>query len=88
MTKRLFYGLEANLSNTTVNETLSGFFTETGLMGMLGAADYNYVDVFSPFLGTISNRCCCCTEGAPTSTVFTKYVDLVNLIYQKVKVPG
>lgn len=56
-------------------------------MGMLEAADQT-LDVVSPFLGAIFDRCRGCTEGAQITTVFTKYIDLVHRIYQKGEAPG
>lgn len=56
---------------------------ENGLLVMLYRADYNSLDIVSPFLEAIVARFCSFSKEAPISRVFTKYVDLVNSIYEK-----
>lgn len=57
---------------------LNGFFTETGLCGMLEAPDYDAVDVASLFLSILIHEYCGFLETADITAIFIKYVDLVK----------
>ena len=82
------FNLRVDFSRRCSGGTLSGLFTETGLVGMLEGADFNSVDMVSPFLGSIIDRCCDNILIAPVTTVFTKYVELVNFIGRVDCTPG
>ena len=77
-----------DFSKGIINENLSGFFTDSGILGMLEASDLDRIDEVSPFLGAIIDRCCGETKNAPVTTVFTLYVNLLNEIHCRGRTPG
>lgn len=49
-------GLRVNVPKENSDLIVTGLFTETGLVGILEAADFKCVDQVLPFLGVISDR--------------------------------
>lgn len=82
------YDLHVDFSKHSCSGTISGLFTDSGIAGMLEASDLKSVDMVSPFLGAIIDRCCGEVEGAPITKVFTQFKDLMDEVYQRNKVPG
>lgn len=56
----------------------SRLFKETGLMGILEDADNKKVDILSPFLIAIIDRCCGLFKGACSSDVFSMKIILLK----------
>lgn len=82
------YGLHVDFSSGESGLRLSGFFTEHGIVGMLEAKDYDVMDMVSPFIGAIIDRCCGLVDVATVTSSFTQYVDLVSFIFRRNMVPG
>lgn len=61
---------------------------DTGVIGMLGASDYDNMDMISPFIGALIDTCCGTTEEAPDTESFTQYLDLTDFIYSRSAVTG
>ena len=58
----------------------SGLFVEDGkLVGMLEAHDFKVIDMVSPFIGMLVDRCCDEVVTAPTTTLFVQYVDIMQI---------
>lgn len=74
------YGLHVDFLKSPVNGRLFGLFTWTSLMGMLEAADFNIVDMVSPFLGAIIEDCCGLVRVASIFDDFSRHVLLFNKI--------
>ena len=82
------YDLHVDFSKGFTGERLSDLFMDDGLIGMLEAADIKTVDMLSPFLGALIDTYCGEFDKAPVTTVFTQYVDLVDVVYRRNQVPG
>lgn len=82
------YGIHCDYSKGECGGRLNGFFTETGIVGMLEAKEYDSVDMVSPFLGAIIDACCGLTDTADVTQSYTDYADLVDFIYRRNDCPG
>lgn len=61
-----------------VGQRMSASFTEIGILGMFEAANYEKIDLVSPFFEEKVDVCCKNTRKAPVTDVFSLNVDLVN----------
>lgn len=57
---------------------MARFFTETSVLGINEASDYDQLYFDSPFSDNIINKCCKNFCSAPVTNVFTQYVVLVT----------
>lgn len=67
---------------------LNGILTKTGLASMLEVSDYKNVEIVSPFVGVIIDKCCFLDKAADITQVCTACFDMVNLFYRKYMSPG
>lgn len=81
-------GLRICFSKKEVHHRVSRFFTKTGILGMLEAADYKQIDLLSPFVEEIVDVCYRNSKTAPVPGRSTLYVDLLNKIFQKIEYSG
>lgn len=65
-----------------------GFFTETGILGMLEGNDYESIDLVSPLLREIVDVYCKNSKAACVTDVSCQYVDLVRAIRRGESQPG
>lgn len=75
------YGLRTDFSKGDRVDKLDGFFTETGLIGMIEARDHDCIDMVMPFIAGMVDRCCDLTE-APVTSAFVNFVDLHQTLFQ------
>lgn len=62
---------------------ISGFFMEEDIMGMLEAAEYDSIDIVSPFIGAAIDALCG-EEGDTLITVsFSRFLELTKLMYRR-----
>lgn len=50
---------------------------------MLGALDFNFIDIVSPFLGGLVDSLCGLRETGETTISLTSYVDMVNVLFTR-----
>lgn len=81
------YGLHVDFSKGDHANRLNGFFTETGVVGMIEGKDYDNLDMVFPFVGAIIDRCCGLSD-APLASCFTRYTDMFNLTFRYCRRPG
>lgn len=80
--------MHVDYSQGIIGGRLSGFFLDTGVIGMLEASDYDNMDMVSTFIAALIDTCCGTSEDAPVTESFTQYVDLNELISSRATVPG
>lgn len=76
-------GLNIYHSDRESVNKLSGFHTETGLLGMLEATNFNSIDTVSSFSGATANHTCGNGKNAPKTKAFTRYIDNLQTIYKR-----
>lgn len=77
-------GLQVSFSTAQKSSQLNGFFTSTGVKGMLEGKDYAAVDTVFPFIAAFLDRAIGCADNPALTTVHTLYSDIVNqLLYTK-----
>ena len=84
----IVYNLHVDFSKGNIDGKISGLFNEHGLIGMLEAADMKSIDMVSPFLGAIIDRCCAEVVTAPVTGTFTLFIDMIDEIYERDRIPG
>lgn len=73
-------GLRIDFSTSGKGSFESGLYGENGkLVGMLEAKDYKAIDMISPFIGMLVDRCCDEVATAPTTTLYVQYVDIMQM---------
>lgn len=64
------------------NNKRQSTFRDNGIEQMLETKDYVHVDIFSPFLRAIIDRCCGESSKALVATAFTEYVMLLQWLFK------
>lgn len=82
------YGLHVDFSKGETAGRLSGFFTETGVVGMLEAQNFDTLDMVAPFLGAVVDTCCGTEEKAPVTNTYVAYSELLDFIYRRRTYPS
>lgn len=73
-------GLRIDFSTSSKESFGSGLYVDDGkLVGMLEAKDYKVIDMVSPFIGMLVDRCCDEVTKAPTTNLFVMYVDIMQM---------
>ena len=73
-------GLRIDFSTSSTKNYGSGLYGEDGkLIGMLEGKDYKAVDMVSPFIGMLVDRCCDEVRSAPTTNLFVQYTDIMQM---------
>lgn len=70
------YRLHVDYSRGESGGSLSGFFLDAGIMGMLEGHGYELMDMISPFIGAIIDTRYGELTDVAVTTVFTKFKDL------------
>lgn len=81
-------GLFIHFRKSRHTNHLNGHLTETGTAGIVEAFYFDAVDIFVLFLGAIVDELIASNKIADITRMFTKYVDVVNLVYQLYSSPG
>lgn len=80
--------MKTDFCKKKVGQSVFEYFTDTGMLAMLEAADYKPADFASSFFGQILAVCCRNTRIASVPKVFKLYADLVNKVFWKKGVRG
>ena len=73
-------GLRIDFSTSTTSYYGSGLYVDDGkLVGMLEGKDYKSIDMVSPFIGMVVDRCCDEVSSAPTTNLFVQYVNVMQM---------
>ena len=72
--------LHVDFSSSQKSAQLNGFFTNTGVKGMLEGKDYHQLDMVFPFVAAFIDRASRRTIEAPLTSVCTAYSDLLNTL--------
>lgn len=67
---------------------MSGFFTDTGIVGMLEAKEYEAAETVSPFNGAPIETFCVALSVSPPNTSLTKLVHYIDFLIIRCKSSG
>lgn len=81
-------GLKAFFSNEENSGKLSGFIIKTGILGMLEASEYKLTWPVSLFSRETAVSYCGNASSALVAKVFTRYVDIINCMFERSDRPG
>lgn len=76
-------GFRTSFGSESKGGRYNGFFKNNGVVGMLEAKDYQALDMVFPFIGAYIDRCCGEIESSPTTRIFTKYSEIVAMVYRR-----
>lgn len=77
------FGLKSDFLKEVSGDRLSGVYNETGLLGMLKSADFEFIDLISSFIGAIVDISWGNVNNALETKVITEYCKLLRAIYRR-----